>query len=85
MINNRACVYWLVFSLVHSGLGLAASFNVGAGSRVALGEARIDLGCHDLLIQGQLDLEQSVLTQTNDLDNTGALIGGQALLQVSGD
>lgn len=85
MIKPLNPLFFLSLLSAYRGVGSAANLNIAAGSRMALGDAKIDLGCSDLRLQGQLSLQHGAISQVRDLGNTGVLNGGQAILEVTGN
>ena len=89
-IQRKPAQIWRLLALVllaGSAGSASATWSVGAGSTVSLGDAQIDLGCGDLIAAGTLLAQDSAVTQIDNLviPAAGGMNGGTAALQVTGD
>ncbi len=60
---------------------------VGAGSTLSLSNARIDLGCSDLVVSGTMNTDSASVAQAVDVNiaSGGTLNGGSGTLDVTGN
>lgn len=66
-------------------LGHAAQFQVGSGSRVDFGDARVNFGCTDFSVVGAATANAAQLSGIDNLAIGGSLAGGSGQLSLAGN
>ncbi|GEM_PF-1225877 len=66
-------------------LGQAAQFQVGSGSRVDFGDARVNFGCTDFSVAGAATANAAQLSGIDNLAIGGSLDGGAGHLSLAGN
>lgn len=73
------------FCLFTSDLLLAQGITVGAGGSIDVGSGSISLGCHDLQVNGAVQLGSGTLNGLRHLGIAGSLSGESGTISLSGD